>query len=118
LIAQGIDSANNGDYTVGQMYYAQAYRSNWWGFIGKRVLIAVVLFFILTPIIFFSVNSGDPPTISVGPVAPVETYKSVLHYLGWDQPLLVRYFRWMGGIFMGDLGKANLQYSWLRLDTK
>lgn len=49
---------------------------------------------------------GDPTTIYIDPTKPhtVEELEIVRHNLGLDQPLLVRYVKWLGRTARGDLG--------------
>jgi peptide/nickel transport system permease protein len=87
------------------MLNAYTYKSNWWRFVGKRVLIAVVAFLLFTLLISLAVNR-NPPFISLTPVTSVEQIEEYVHSQGWDTPLIVRYFRWLGGFFTGEWGNS------------
>jgi len=85
------------------------YRSNWWGYIGKRVLIAIIVFFMVSLMIFYITNyQGLYIEIFPGPknISSAQLEK-LYEQLGVDtSPLIVRYFRYMGDFFTGDWGKS------------
>jgi|WetSurMetagenome_2_1015567.scaffolds.fasta_scaffold24892_6 peptide/nickel transport system permease protein len=87
------------------MYNVYTYKSNWWGFIGKRVLIAVLVFFVITLLVSFAVNR-NPSYFSLPPVTSIEQIEEYVHSQGWDTPLIIRYFRWMGDFFTGEWGNS------------
>jgi peptide/nickel transport system permease protein len=75
-------------------------------FIAKRfaslaatlVAASVVIFLVM------EVLPGDPASFMLGLNAQPDTVAALRHQLGLDQPLLARYFAWIGGFFTGDLG--------------
>jgi hypothetical protein len=79
-----------------QMYYAQAYKSNWWGFIGKRVLIVLVAFFVISFLIFMIIHLDHEVYFYYGMGNPHDSY-------------LVQYFKWLFDFFTGDWGYSILQ---------
>jgi peptide/nickel transport system permease protein len=87
------------------MYDVYTYKCNWWGFIGKRVAIAVMAFLVISYLFFLAVN-WNPPVYSFPPSATLEDIRGFFHEQGLDQPKLVRYFNWMGDFFSGDWGKG------------
>jgi peptide/nickel transport system permease protein len=95
------------------MFYAQTQRSNWWGFIGKRVFITVIAFFVLTLVIFTAIYVLPPfaPEISMSPIVNFTEMKAFSHEVGLDLPLPVQYFRWLGQIFTGDWGHSWVNYA-------
>ncbi len=82
-------------------------------YIIRRLLMALVVLIILTLIVFFMMRllPGDPLVIFMGQSAGMGgTTLEQLEFLrveyGLDQPLMIQYFNWMGGIFQGDLGTS------------
>jgi len=83
-------------------------------FILKRLLEMVAVIFAVTVLAFGAMNLlGDPLVNILGPVAAAEpgdpNYQDVLdaretYYL--DDPLVVRYGRWMGDLLQGDFGRS------------
>ena len=51
---------------------------------------------------------GDPVTQILGLSATEESRAQVRQELGLDQPLLVRYLDWLGGIATGDFGTSYI----------
>ncbi len=56
--------------------------------------------------IVMDVLPGDPAAIMLGTSASPDTLAALRRELGLDQPLLVRYFLWLGGLVTGDLGNS------------
>jgi len=82
-------------------------------FIIRRLIQGVVVLFIMTLIVFFSMRllPGDPLTIFMGQQASSggmseEQLEGMRHFYGLDKPVVVQYFSWLGGIFTGNLGKS------------
>ena len=77
-------------------------------FIIRRVLIAVIVFFLLTLLIFFLFqvypDIGEPRILFWNGVLSQEEIKHIYHELGWDKGLIEKYFDWIGRIFTGDWG--------------
>jgi peptide/nickel transport system permease protein len=82
-------------------------------YIIRRLLMALVVLIILTLIVFFMMRllPGDPLVIfmgrsaGMGSITPEQLDLLRIQY-GLDQPLMIQYFNWMGGIFQGDLGTS------------
>ena len=90
-----------------QMFYTQTYKSNWWGFIGKRLLVTVIAFFVISFLIFFTIQVNLPPPLLLsdppGTMSKEEVVRSIqesCEYTG----LIFLYFRWVGDFFTGDWG--------------
>ncbi|TCL91231.1 peptide/nickel transport system permease protein [Rhizobium sp. PP-WC-2G-219] len=49
---------------------------------------------------------GDPAAIMLGTSATPETLEALRRELGLDQPLVLRYLSWLGGVASGDLGNS------------
>jgi ABC-type dipeptide/oligopeptide/nickel transport system permease component len=93
------------------------YRSNWWGYISKRFLIAVIAFFIISLMIFFFIHlTVDEYYLVYGsgfiywsPEA-TENFQTIWELASEEfhlnEPLIFQYFRYMGGFFTGDWGNS------------
>jgi len=82
-------------------------------FIIRRLIQGVVVLFIMTLIVFFSMRllPGDPLTIFMGQQASSggmseEQLEGMRRFYGLDKPIAVQYVSWLGGIFRGNLGKS------------
>ena len=51
---------------------------------------------------------GDPVRAALGLNAPAELVEARRAALGLDQPLIVQYFRYIGGLFTGDMGSSMI----------
>ena len=77
-------------------------------FIARRLLISLPVFIGITIIVFtfVSLAPGDPadalvrPEFGTNPAAR----EAVIEHYALDQPLPVRYLRWLSGVLQGDLG--------------
>ena len=77
----------------------------------KRIGMLAVTMLLVSFLTFlaFELVSGDPARTMLG-IEATEAQVAVLrHQLGLDLPFTLRYFRWLGGFFSGDLG---LSYSY------
>jgi peptide/nickel transport system permease protein len=77
-------------------------------FIARRLLGAIPLVLGIATLIFFVVNlaPGDPTSRFVNPNTSPEAQEQVRVNLGLDQPIPVRYVRWLGALVQGDLGDS------------
>ncbi|WP_410767339.1 ABC transporter permease [Haloferax sp. DFSO60] len=78
------------------------------GYIGRRLLqIVPVLLFVVT-VTFVLINSipGDPVRILVGPSADAAAIEAARAKYGLDQPLYVRYVKYLGAVATGDFGTS------------
>lgn len=75
-------------------------------FIVRRLLGAVPLVLGIATVIFFVVNlaPGDPALRFLNPNMSPETIEQIRVNLGLDQPVHIRYVRWIGALARGDLG--------------
>lgn len=80
-------------------------------FIARRLLGAVPLLLGIATLIFFVLNlaPGDPTAIYFNPNMPAEVLEQVRRNLGLDQPVHVRYVKWMLAFFQGDFGYSFAQ---------
>ncbi|GGA65120.1 peptide ABC transporter permease [Pseudoclavibacter endophyticus] len=76
-----------------------------------KKLPAVLIVIAATSIIAFllpRLAPGDPATALAGADATPEQIEAIRQATGLDQPLVVQYFDWIGGVFRGDLGQSYL----------
>jgi ABC-type dipeptide/oligopeptide/nickel transport system permease component len=73
------------------MLSAVTYKSNWWGFIGKRLMIAAVAFFVISFMIFIVIHLDHE----------VYSYKFMGNI---TEPLIVQYIHWLEDFFKGNWG--------------
>jgi peptide/nickel transport system permease protein len=64
------------------------------------LVISVAIFVVL------EVLPGDPAAIMLGTSSQPDTLAALRTRMGLDQPALVRYFTWIGGIFVGSFGTS------------
>ncbi|MDQ3226410.1 MAG: ABC transporter permease [Chloroflexota bacterium] len=67
------------------------------------ILVISVVTFLTTALV-----RGDAASVLLGPTATPERAAEVRNRLGLDQPLPVRYVKWMGQVLQGDLGNSIL----------
>ena len=72
----------------------------------KRLAAFVVTMLLVSFFTFFAfaLISGDPAEMLLGTNATPAKVAALRTELGLDQPLLLRYIKWLGGFFTGDLG--------------
>jgi peptide/nickel transport system permease protein len=77
-------------------------------FLARRVALAIVTLWLLSIIVFVGaqVLPGNPGRSILGPFADDAAVEQLNHELGFDQPLLTRYWDWLSGFFQGDLGTS------------
>jgi ABC-type dipeptide/oligopeptide/nickel transport system permease component len=73
----------------------------------QRALQAAVVIFLVTLVVFFMVFlSGDPVALMLPPETTREDIERFRRQMGYDDPLLVQYSRFLGGLLRGDLGES------------
>jgi peptide/nickel transport system permease protein len=74
----------------------------------KRLALGMVTLLIVSAIIFSSVSMlpGDFGQAVLGQAATEDTVAAFRRELGLDQPVVVRYFHWLGSMLQGDLGTS------------
>ncbi len=79
-------------------------------YIIRRLLQMIPVFLLVTLIAFVLLNvvPGDPVVTMLGPRAASQTklVERIRHEYGLDQPLVVQYVRFLGGIVRGDFGRS------------
>lgn len=75
-------------------------------FILRRLLGAIPLLLGVATLIFFVLNlaPGDPAALYYNPTIPPEVIDQIRRNLGLDQPIHVRYLKWLGALLTGDFG--------------
>jgi peptide/nickel transport system permease protein len=77
-------------------------------YILKRLLSAIPVLLGITIIVFLimAMIPGDPATAILGSYATPENVAKLNRDLGLDEPLVVRYFIWLGNMLTGDFGRS------------
>lgn len=72
----------------------------------RRAGAGMMTLLIVSAVVFFitSLLPGDAAQMILGQNATPETVAALRQQLGLEQPLLVRYFSWLGGMLQGDFG--------------
>lgn len=80
-------------------------------FILRRVLGAIPLLLGIATLVFFVLNlaPGDPAAAYMNPNMPPEIIEQLRVNLGLDQPVHIRYVKWMASFFTGDWGYSFAQ---------
>ena len=78
-------------------------------YVAQRLLTFPLILFGVSILVFVAIRliPGDAITAMLGTEAGLLTpaqRASLAAYFGIDQPILIQYFRWAGGLFHGDLG--------------
>lgn len=77
-------------------------------FILKRLLMTLLILFAVSIIAFalIRIAPGNPAMMVLPDGASQEAIKAMEAKLGLDQPMVVQYFRYIGGVLKGDLGTS------------
>ncbi|MFK4834159.1 ABC transporter permease [Microbacterium sp. ZW T2_14] len=77
-------------------------------FLASRLGTAVIVLFVLTLVVFVlsRVIPADPAVVYAGPKAPPEELARIREKLGFDQPLILQYLAYLGGLVTGDWGNS------------
>jgi peptide/nickel transport system permease protein len=79
-------------------------------YLVRRLVQALVSIFGVVTATFFLVRlSGDPAALLLGPEATAADIAQLSSTLGFDEPAVVQYARFLGGAFTGDLGSSLVQ---------
>lgn len=76
--------------------------------IAQRISLGILLIFAVSILIFVGTQilPGDVAQSILGQSATPENLANLRKELGLDEPALSRYFSWLGGVIVGDLGTA------------
>ena len=77
-------------------------------YILRHLAISIVTLFFASLIVFFvmEILPGDPARLMLGMNATEDAVVALRHQMGLDQPLVFRYFAWIGGLLVGDFGRS------------
>ena len=77
-------------------------------FLARRFALALVTLWLLSIIVFIGaqVLPGNPGRAILGPFADDAAVEQLNQELGFDQPLLTRYWDWLSGFLHGDMGTS------------
>ncbi len=77
-------------------------------YIIKKLILLIITLLITSFVIFliFELVPGDPVMDKLGTRATPETVASLRHEWGLDKPFIVRYFKFLGGVFTLDFGTS------------
>jgi peptide/nickel transport system permease protein len=78
-------------------------------FIAKKLLMMIPMLLLISFIVYFGLQMTgiDPINFMVSPEmlsANKENVEALRQSLGLNDPLIIQYFRWLGGVLRGDLG--------------
>lgn len=75
-------------------------------FVAKRLLMALATVLVVAVLAFLLVHAmpGSPGAVSLGAGASQDATDAVNQRLGWNDPLLAQFFRWLGDAMQGNLG--------------
>ncbi|HSM61269.1 MAG TPA: ABC transporter permease [Longimicrobiales bacterium] len=75
---------------------------------ARRLLGAVPLVFGVVTLLFFVVHlaPGDPASYLIPPVMSADVVARIRTSFGLDQPVPLRYLKWLGALLTGDLGQS------------
>jgi peptide/nickel transport system permease protein len=78
-------------------------------FLSRRLAAALVTLVLATVVVFAVVEvlPGDPALVMLGTDARPDTLAALRAKYGFDQPLPVRYWTWIGGLLSFDLGTSH-----------
>src|SRR5690242_17278026 len=77
-------------------------------YILKRLAIGAVTLFVASVVIFavLEILPGDPAQLMLGMNATPDAVHALRQQMGLDQPVMVRYLHWVGGMLVGDFGRS------------
>jgi peptide/nickel transport system permease protein len=88
------------------------YRSNWWGFVAKRLLIAAVVFFVISLMIFYPIYSQPLYDPLLGNESPAAYNQFEKDYITNRSPLITKYYHWLGHFLTGKWGTSLMSDSY------
>src|SRR3954468_24845081 len=80
-------------------------------YIVRRLLGSIPLLLGVATLIFFVINlaPGDPTALFFNPNVPAEVIEQMRRNLGLDQPIYIRYIKWLGQFLTGNFGYSFAQ---------
>ncbi|MBR4079637.1 MAG: ABC transporter permease, partial [Christensenellaceae bacterium] len=79
-----------------------------WKYILKRLITMVAMVLVVSFLVYMlmSLSPGDPVRAIAGENLTPEQLEELRESLGYNDPAIVRYFRYMKGVFQGDFGET------------
>lgn len=76
--------------------------------VTQRIALGLLLLLAVSALIFFGIEAlpGDAAQAMLGQSATPESLANLREQMGLNDPMLPRYFHWLGGFLTGDLGVA------------
>jgi peptide/nickel transport system permease protein len=76
--------------------------------IGRRLALSLLTLVLLSAVVFAAgqLLPGDVGRSILGPLADSRAVAALNHQLGTDQPPLLMYIKWVGGLLRGDMGQS------------
>ncbi|GAA5210441.1 ABC transporter permease [Microbacterium kyungheense] len=76
-----------------------------WRYLLVRFLLIFPTVLILVSVVFFLIRlTGDPITAALGGRLPPDQLQARIHEAGFDRPIIVQYFEYLGQVFTGNFG--------------
>lgn len=77
-------------------------------YILKKAVMMILTLLVVSILVFLAFNliPGDPATRILGTEATESQLQMLRQQMGLDDPIYIRYFRWIGGFVKGDLGQS------------
>lgn len=77
-------------------------------YIGKRLLSAIPVLFIVSIVVFMIIHltPGDPARVMLGDQALEQDVEALREQMGLNEPIITQYINWIKGIFHGDFGTS------------
>src|SRR5699024_1765382 len=77
-------------------------------YILRRLVLAIPVLIIVGIVVFALVHlaPGDPASVILGPDATPEQVNQLRETMGLNDPLIVQFFNWLGGVVRLDLGES------------
>jgi peptide/nickel transport system permease protein len=78
-------------------------------YIVRRLIHATFIVWGVATLVFFMLQAipGDPVILMLGEEYTPEAAEQLRHRMGLDDPIYVQYFKWVGNLLQGDLGRSN-----------
>src|SRR3546814_640308 len=74
----------------------------------KRLGLALLLIIVVSLVGFFTLRlSGDPAVAMAGEASSQADVENIRRQYGFDRPLIIQYFDWLGRAVRGDFGTSN-----------
>ena len=80
--------------------------------IAIRLSMSIVSLLLVSAFVFalIQLSPVDPVVLALGDGAPAEKIAAMRRELGLDQPVVVQFFHWLGGILHGDFGASTFTH--------